>query len=294
MPIFAQSPTGFNVATGVGQTVLFWDAYPSAVGYRIYWSTSPNPYPSGTIINTGSQNISYVHAGLTAGTTYYYQVCALVNPGPAESTPTSQLSAVVLSGNYFSGGNGDGHATAGNCPSNLVGTIYPIQATGLTAAALPGQVSLYWNEVSGATSYTVERSTTSGSGFTTLTSGSLNPTAVDASPVAGTTYYYRVIVNLAGGCSGVVSAEVSATPTAQNLYAGGNGDGHALIGNCPSKLMGTIYPIQATGLIAAALPGQVSLYWNEVAGATGYTVERSTTSGSGFTTLTSGSLNPTA
>jgi mannan endo-1,4-beta-mannosidase len=90
-------------------------------------------------------------------------------------------------------------------------------ATGLTAVASSGQVTLNWNAYPGATSYNVWRSTTS----TTPTSGPItylplqNPPTVatftDTTVTNGTTYYYAVNANGSWGVSNF-SNVVSATP----------------------------------------------------------------------------------
>jgi hypothetical protein len=80
------------------------------------------------------------------------------------------------------------------------GTISaPGQVTGLSVSvASSSQLNLSWNAVSGATSYKVERSTSSGSGYSQITStGSttFNNTGLSAS----TTYYYRVRASNSAG-----------------------------------------------------------------------------------------------
>ena len=86
----------------------------------------------------------------------------------------------------------------------------PSAPTGVTAAAGDGQVTLGWNASSGAGSYHVKRSTSSGGAYTTVgTVGS--PGFVDGSVANGTTYYYVVsAVNAVGESAN--SAEVSAVP----------------------------------------------------------------------------------
>ena len=82
----------------------------------------------------------------------------------------------------------------------------------MTATAGNGQVGLSWSASSGATSYNVKRSTTSGGPYTTIAS----PTTTSYTNTGltnGTTYYYVVsAVNTAGESAN--SSQVSATPTA--------------------------------------------------------------------------------
>src|SRR5439155_1476542 len=114
------------------------------------------------------------------------------------------------------------------------------------------QVGLSWNSVTGATSYSVYRSTTSGA-ETLVQAGLTVTTYADIGRTNGTTYFYEVTASNVGGESGR-SSEASATPQAP--------------------------PSAPTGLTATAGNAQVSLSWNSVTGATSYSVYRSTTSGS--------------
>jgi hypothetical protein len=95
----------------------------------------------------------------------------------------------------------------------------PAAPTGLTATAGNAQVALTWNASSGATSYTVKRSTVNGSGYANIAS----PTTTSYTNTGltnGTTYYFVVSATNGSGTSGN-SAQASATPT-----AGGGGNTH--------------------------------------------------------------------
>jgi hypothetical protein len=140
------------------------------------------------------------------------------------------------------GGGGGGGGSAPNAP------------TGLTANAGNAQVALNWTASSGATGYYVKRSTSSGSEAQIAAIATTSYT--DSGVTNGTTYYYVVSAYNSYGTSGN-SNEVTATPTA------------------PANP-----PATPTGLVANSGVGQVSLTWNASAGATGYNVLRSTTSGS--------------
>ncbi len=90
----------------------------------------------------------------------------------------------------------------------------PATPTGLAATAGNAQVGLTWNASTGATSYTVGRSTTSGSGYTTVTSPT-GTSYTDTGLTNGTTYYYVVAAANSAGTS-ANSSQVSATPSAGN------------------------------------------------------------------------------
>ena len=87
----------------------------------------------------------------------------------------------------------------------------PSAPTGLAAVVGDGKVTLTWSASSTANNYFVKRSTTSGSGYATIsTDTSLSFT--DTGLVNGTPYYYVVAASNANGVSSN-SVEVSATPS---------------------------------------------------------------------------------
>jgi hypothetical protein len=87
----------------------------------------------------------------------------------------------------------------------------PLTPTSLVATASNAVVSLSWNGSAGADSYIVKRSTTSGSGYTTIASGVTATSYLDAGLINGTTYYYVVAATNVNGVSSN-SMEASATP----------------------------------------------------------------------------------
>jgi len=96
---------------------------------------------------------------------------------------------------------------------NHVGLTASLSApTGLAAAAGNHQVALTWNASSGATSYNVARSTTSGSGYATLASPT-TPSYTDTTAVNDTTYYY-VVAAVNGSDTSANSGQVVVTPAA--------------------------------------------------------------------------------
>ena len=103
-------------------------------------TTSGGPYTTVASPTT----TSYTDTGLSNGTTYYYVVAAVNSVGTSGNS--NQASATPEGG------------TAPAAPSNLVAT------------AGNAQVALSWSGSAGATSYKVERSTTSGGPYTTIAS----------------------------------------------------------------------------------------------------------------------------
>src|SRR5215468_2330229 len=89
----------------------------------------------------------------------------------------------------------------------------PPAPTNLVATPGNAQVSLSWNASSGATSYNVKRSTTSGGPYTTIATGVTATNFTNTQLVNGTTFFYVVsAVNAAGESAN--SNQASATPQA--------------------------------------------------------------------------------
>jgi fibronectin type 3 domain-containing protein len=132
------------------------------------------------------------------------------------------------------------------------GATVPAIPTGLAAAPGNAQVMLNWATSSGATGYSVNRSTTTGGPYTQVSAPTVTSFS-DTGLTNGTKYFYVVSAFNSVGQS-ANSAEVSATPTLPP-------------------------PASPTGLAATAGNALVSLSWNASAGATSYHVKRSTASG---------------
>lgn len=104
------------------------------------------------------------------------------------------------------GGNGTSYFSTRIIPDQNVLTA---QASGAN-----NSVNLFWNSIPGATSYSVERSTTPGGPYTPIASDLTETSYIDKSAVANTTYYYVVKAKLSDSET-VTSAEVSGTPTSE-------------------------------------------------------------------------------
>ena len=133
----------------------------------------------------------------------------------------------------------------------------PAAPTGLIATPGSAQVALSWSASSNATSYAVKRAATSGGPYANLGTATVT-SYLDSTAVNGTTYFYVVAaVNSAG--SSANSAQVSATPTT-------------------SAPTGTV-PSAPSALTATPWDAQITLTWSASAGASSYTIKRSSSSG---------------
>lgn len=182
-PSAPPAPTYLLAAGGNGTASLSWAASSGAVSYNVLRSTTNGAGYTTVTNGTGVTTTSFSDSGLAAGVTYYYVVQA-VNAG----------------------------GTSAN--SNQATVTFAPAAPTLSATAGNGTVSLIWTAPSGATSYALLRSTTSGSGYVAVTNASnLTSTSfTDTGLSNGTTYYYVVRASNSGGTS-PNSNQASATPT---------------------------------------------------------------------------------
>ena len=128
------------IATGgTNQVTLSWSAVSTATSYNVYYATTNGvTKTNGTKIANATSPA--VLTGLTAGTTYYYIVTAVNSAG--EGAASIQVAATTLA---------------------VVPTpTAPAAPTGVTAAGGANQATITWPAVTGAASYNIYWSTTSG------------------------------------------------------------------------------------------------------------------------------------
>jgi autotransporter-associated beta strand protein len=165
-----------------GQVPLRWLTSFGANSYSVFRSlTNGGPY---TLRASGLTNASYIDTNVAPNTTYYYVVTATNSAGVS------------------------GYSTQESVTTQPA----PAPPAGLTALPGNGQATLLWAVSSGATSYNVKRSTTSGSGYVTITNVT-GTSWVNTGLVNGTTYYY-VISAIGAAGEGTNSSQVSVTPSA--------------------------------------------------------------------------------
>ncbi len=235
------SGTGLSATPGNGSVTLAYDAIPSATRYLPYVSTDGTNFSALTFTTA----TTYTHSGLSNGKTYYYYVVPY--SGTTAGTASNTVSALVSL----------------PAPTNLTATPGTTSIT-LTFTASVGV---------GATDYVVYESTNPNAPATDYvslgdTGGDTTYTQTGLTP--GTTYYYYVVPQNAGG-PGTPSATVHVTvPVPVSLSA-------------PTSLTGT----HGDGIIR--------LSWVAPTGAVSfYNVKRSTVSGGPYTTIsTAGAVTGT-
>jgi len=224
------SPTNLSGSASSEKVTLTWEPVDGADTYTIKRSsTQGGPYNE---IGTGVTETTYVDNSLTNETTYYYIVTAVNRLG--ESSPSNEVSLTP-----------EASETIPESPLHLVGV------------SGSNEVSLNWDSVENADSYTVKRATTPGGPYTDVATEVTSSSYTDTTVTNGTTYYYVVTaVNAIGESQ--QSNEVSVTPE------------EAVTAPSAPTLSGT--------------PGNnvANLSWNTVANADKYVVKRSTTAGGPF------------
>ncbi|WP_245856182.1 pectinesterase family protein [Paenibacillus rigui] len=196
-----ERPTGVVAAAGNQQVTLTWNSVPEASYYKVLRSTvNGGPY---TQVATNISALSFIDTDNTLmnGTRYYYVVTATSVSG-IESMISDQTSVMPY-----------------EAP-----TVAPAAPAGFSAIANDGSVSLSWDPVADATSYTVNRSTTSDSGYVSVASSLTSPVFTDTSVVNGTQYYYVVTALNANGES-ANSKELIVAP-AKVIVVDANGQGN--------------------------------------------------------------------
>ena len=210
----------FELTTGhndAGKPTLKWNNVTGAASYEVYRSTVAD----GDFVKTfTTKGATYTNTSAVAGNTYYYKVKAILTSGEE----------------IYS------HVVSNDC---IIPEAVITVATGHNDAGKP---TLKWNNVTGAASYEVYRSTAADGDFVkTFTTKGTSYT--NTSAVAGNTYYYKVKVILTNG-EEVVSDVVSNT----------------------CIIPGVVFDITAGHNNA----GKPTLRWADIAGAASYEVYRST------------------
>lgn len=234
VPTVPAAPTGVIASGGTNQVAISWSAVSSATSYNVYYATT-----SGVTTTNGTKIANAtspaVQTGLATGTAYYYIVTAVNSVG--ESAASTQVAATTLAA--------------------VPAPTAPAAPTAVTAVGGANQATISWQAVSGAASYNVYWSTTTGVTKTngTKVAGVSSP-YVKSGLSAGTTYYFIVTANNSVGES-AASTQATATTNA-----------------APPAV-----PATPTGVTATGGANQVSLSWSAVSGATSYNIYWATTSG---------------
>lgn len=216
---------------------LSWKAISNAVSYNVWRGSSSGFRPGGTLVDTVT-TAAFTDESLLNGTPYFY----------------------VVETNNASGDKADSNEIRIEPAEYLPAPGIPDPYLDKADGAFPGntQVTITWQPVEGAYSYTVFGSDTpGGTGF--VASVSKGKTSYTRTSLTnGQTYYFKVRANVysQSGSSYNYTREIAVTPSASLPLA-------------PSST-----PVGEAGNT------QISLRWNAVAGASGYHIFRRTASSS--------------
>jgi hypothetical protein len=196
-PAIAWTPTTGGGAYNYGTL----DANASETASQAFTLTNSGGAASAalTVTLTGSSAFTLTANGCSATSLGPKKTCT-VNVEYAPTTDGASDSATLTA---------NGKKIGATASLTLTGTSRLPAPAGLTASGGLAQVSLSWSAVSGATGYTVLRSTVSGGPYTPVGTTS-NTSFTDSAVADGTTYYYVVEATNAGGTS-AASNEASAT-----------------------------------------------------------------------------------
>ena len=245
--------------------------YPWLAGYANHTATSLSTVlgPSTGVVGT-TYTFSYYDSGFIGDPFWTATGGSVTNEYFSGGTYYCQVQWTVAGTGVVS--FRDGGFILGSKNVSVTGGA-PSAPTTLTATAISGsQINLTWVDASSnETGFQVERSLTSGSDFTLITTTAANATSFSNTGLnAGTQYFYRVRSVNAGGNS-AYTAEANATTTVAP-------------------------PAVPTTLTATAISNsQINLTWVDASSnETGFQIERSLTSGSGFTLITTTAANATS
>jgi fibronectin type 3 domain-containing protein len=268
--IFIEMQDGFNNAALMRNGTGITSASQQVSFTAMTTVTSPNPMRIRMVYskvqNTMTYSIDYEYTGtFTADQTF-----TAVDLSPISAQWASGARASIVFG------AGDSSANTGIVFKDLsvvtTAVTAPAVVTGFAAKPGNASVSLNWDDSleSDFASFTVYRSTTSGSGFTPLATSLTSSDYIDTTAANDTTYFYYVTQTDTEipAQESLPSAEKSATPTANPL--------------APSSLV-----------LLTAGSGRIGLNWNDNPeyDLTGYTVRRSETQGGPYAAIASGILN---
>jgi hypothetical protein len=152
IPGHLAAPSGLTASAGQDQVTLSWNTAAGATSYNVYRGTASG---GETLLTTGVTGTTYTDTGLTAGTTYYYQVSAVsgANESPLaaekSATPYGPISGTNSTVAFATPTVGSGQTDvvtfvlqdgAGNAATGLAGSAFALSLSGGTSEGSFGAV----------------------------------------------------------------------------------------------------------------------------------------------------------
>ncbi len=194
------APTGLTASSGLADGVhVTWNAVAGAGFYQVSRSDVTNGTAQ-TLSTNWLAGLSFVDTNAAPNTTFYYWVTG------ASTTDGGRQSA-----------------TAGPVAGSRTPPPVAVPQNVTASDGVPSHVVIDWSPVAGANYYQVYRSDTLGGAKTTLSAWQTATSYLDATGIAGASYYYWVKAALDG--SGGSASDYSAPDTGYFVVADSDGDG---------------------------------------------------------------------
>ena len=230
--------TGVTLVEGVEELSVSWEEFAGASGYRVQWKSGAQDFDESTRQHTvpSGSTTTYTIPNLIAGTLYTIIVIAIVsNAVPSEEVTGIPMEEIILP---------------------------PGQVTGVSVTPGVLQLSVLWNAVSDADGYKVQWKLEGSQEFDqehTVPSGSTTTYTIP-NLTAGRRYTVVVIATKSNANDGQPSLAVPGTP-----------HGISPPSEQPEEII--LPPGQVTGVTLVEGVEELSVSWEEFAGASGYRVQ---------------------
>jgi fibronectin type 3 domain-containing protein len=197
------TPIAFATPSAPDTITVSWNLSSGATSYTILQSLSGPTGTYSTLATVGGTVTQYPNTGLTTNASYSYEVIA--NNGALSLAPSSPATATAL--------------VAPAAPSGL-----NLQVNSST------QITVSWNSVEGASSYTIDRSDGNNTNYLPVGNAPTGTTTsiIDSPLLPDTIYYYEIVANNAVGSSSPSSpmnattqVSIPAAPVADSAVANG-------------------------------------------------------------------------
>jgi len=262
------------------QILVAWPLEPGALTYTVERSDFQQNNWAQVFQTPNASTLSFTQTApaITENQFYEYRVRPNMPATACPMTFSAELAGVAKSEPAaYAGGAGDGYATYKACELGLNGALLAALSQPISTYPSMNSLLLAWPTETNGALYVLERSLGGQNNWTVVQSGTgLFAAQTQPAIVSGTTYDYRVTVQLADQCwmnpSPIASVVSRPEPAA---FGGGAGDGYSGFRLCNTLLNGTPQLATANPIAVYSSQRQILVAWPLEPGALTYTVERS-------------------